>query len=104
MVWPIKWEDSALCATMIGVRALRIVAAPLCCGQHRIETLAVKIAIVDLMAGSQQRGDNSRVQCRGEAASQRMSVDDVYSHCQYRPRWSQRWGCNSSPRAPGTIR
>jgi hypothetical protein len=54
--------------------------------------------------GPAQRGDNSRAQCRGEAVSQWMSVDEVYSHCQYRPRWSQRWGCDSSPRAPDDQR
>jgi hypothetical protein len=62
----------------IGVRG--IVGAPLGRGHHRVEALAVQVAIVDLVTGLRERLDDGFVQRSRKAVGERMSEENEDAH------------------------
>jgi hypothetical protein len=57
-----------------------MVGSPFAGGEHRLEILGIEVAIIDLVAGGNQRIHGAAVQRRLEAAFYRMGVNHQKPH------------------------
>ena len=71
----VAWSRATCSATPTD-RGRGVVGAPLNRAQHRVEPLAIEVAIVDLVAASPQLRDNRAMQRSRETVGQRVREND----------------------------